>query len=568
MLSCSKNKLQNNAQPCKIMIMKGGKEGANTYNLKALDIIYKSCAVLGFVAFAYNLMLYLDVGVKSNLYVGWASMVIGVVFLISGAVIPIIKPRTRAQLIMMCIGYYVVWTLNVLFSIGNSVVAYVFGLMVLVATDMLHGPKPMAMGCLYMLILMSSVLFFGYDTFDINMLSDMAAASILTICTACFIAWLNSTNSIRISAFEQLKSRERMQHDRLLTVINNISDAIISIAGNGVVRLYNAATLNLLDTNAALNGKRIDDILNLVDANDAPVKLTDILSNSHTVERDDLQHVFEDGQKINVYIACSPVRSSYNSANSSENSGVIIVLRDITKAKSLDEERDEFISVVSHELRTPVTIAEGSISNLQLLVDKKMTDPVLLKDAVGSAHEQVLFLAKMINDLSTLSRAERGVGSEVEVIDIRGLANNMFESYRSAAEKKGLRMDLDAKNTTGQIKTSRLYVEEMLQNFITNAIKYTSEGSVTLQVAETKGKVTFSISDTGIGISRTDQKRIFDKFYRSEDYRTRETSGTGLGLYVAAKLARKLNTHINFNSRLNHGSTFSFSLPLYTKPKQ
>ncbi|MDR1032694.1 MAG: HAMP domain-containing histidine kinase, partial [Candidatus Nomurabacteria bacterium] len=230
-----------------------------------------------------------------------------------------------------------------------------------------------------------------------------------------------------------------------------------------------------------------------------------------------------------------------------------------------DEERNEFISVVSNELRTPVTIAEGSISNLQMLVEKGITDPKVLKDATGSAHEQVLFLAKMINDLSTLSRAERGVGSETEVIDIRELAVRLFDDYRDDAENKGLRMDIDMKNVTGQIKTSRLYVEEMLQNFITNAIKYTTAGSVTLQVVETKGKVTFSVSDTGIGISRTDQARIFDKFYRSEDYRTRETSGTGLGLYVAAKLARKLNTHISFNSKLNHGSTFSFNMPLYKK---
>jgi len=73
------------------------------------------------------------------------------------------------------------------------------------------------------------------------------------------------------------------------------------------------------------------------------------------------------------------------------------------------------------------------------------------------------------------------------------------------------------------------------------------------------------VKDTGIGISKSDQQKIFQKFFRSEDYRTRETNGTGLGLYVARKLASKIGTKISFTSRLNHGSTFSFSLPVIKK---
>ena len=109
---------------------------------------------------------------------------------------------------------------------------------------------------------------------------------------------------------------------------------------------------------------------------------------------------------------------------------------------------------------------------------------------------------------------------------------------------------------------SRLYLEELLQNFITNAIKYTTQGSVTIIARSSAGKVMFSVKDTGIGISRSDQNKVFNKFYRSEDYRIRETGGTGLGLYVSTKLARKLHTTIELKSRLNHGSTFSFTLPV------
>ncbi|QWQ32688.1 ATP-binding protein [Candidatus Minimicrobia naudis] len=105
--------------------------------------------------------------------------------------------------------------------------------------------------------------------------------------------------------------------------------------------------------------------------------------------------------------------------------------------------------------------------------------------------------------------------------------------------------NLDIGGRLGVVKVSRLYLEEILQNFITNAIRYTQKGSITLSIKKNKsGEITFKVIDTGIGISKADIAKIFDKFYRAEDYRTRETKGTGLGLYVSAKLAKKLGCKI------------------------
>jgi len=372
----------------------------------------------------------------------------------------------------------------------------------------------------------------------------------------------------KVQEKNSIKSRaqETLQRDRILTIVNNLADAVMSTDKDGFVTVYNAASLNLLDTNSSLNGQRVTEIITLYDENHKEFNLLSNFRKSRgVVIRDDLTMELE-GEVIRLEVTYSPIRSSYSrSKRGQTQDGYILILRDITKAKSLEEERDEFISVVSHELRTPITIAEGTISNLQLMMSRTDMPRIKLEEGVDSAHEQILYLAKMVNDLSTLSRAERGVADAPETIEVRGLIDDLYNEYAPQAEAKKLHFNLDLGTHLGEVVASRLYLHELLQNFITNALKYTKEGSVTLHVDRKNDQLVFEVRDTGIGISKSDQNKIFNKFYRSEDYRTRETSGTGLGLYVAAKLAKKLGTKIEFSSRLNHGSSFSITLAAKSK---
>ena len=109
--------------------------------------------------------------------------------------------------------------------------------------------------------------------------------------------------------------------------------------------------------------------------------------------------------------------------------------------------------------------------------------------------------------------------------------------------------------------SGRLYAQEIMQNYITNAIKYTEKGSVTVHAKRREGGVEFSVSDTGIGISKGDQARVFDKFFRSEDFHTRAQNGTGLGLHVTRKLAQLAEAKISLDSQLGKGSTFIIFFP-------
>jgi PAS domain S-box-containing protein len=411
---------------------------------------------------------------------------------------------------------------------------------------------------LFLTAILDTLLHFSMGTLATNMVIAFGVTALGL--TAIELGRVQEKNSLRSHI------QEALQRDRILTIVNNLADAILSTDRNGVVQVYNAASLNLLDTNESLNGQHIDDILTLYGPGDKPVSLFKTLKDSHSVVvRDDLTLTLE-GETLRLEVTYSPIRSSYSRSKKAETEdGYIMILRDVTKAKSLEEERDEFISVVSHELRTPITVAEGTISNVQLMMERGDIPADVLKESITTAHDQIIFLSKMVNDLSTLSRAERGVADTPEPIDVRELIDGLFNEYAPQAKKKGLHFDLDTTPLLGQVSASRLYLKELMQNFITNALKYTKEGSITLRIKRADNKLTFEVKDTGIGISKSDQAKIFNKFYRSEDYRTRETGGTGLGLYVAAKLAKKLNTKIKVDSRLNHGSSFSFTLPVEDK---
>jgi len=439
---------------------------------------------------------------------------------------------------------------------------------------------------LYVLLLLASQIYFGrlglllsagaivaagvIDTIlRFNTIPGIVTENGLTIFSIIFLGFaiigvLHAQETKR-RALLHSQQRERLQYDRILTIMNNLTDAAFTTDEKGSILMYNAAALDLLDTNDSLKNKNIGDLFKLSTKDAESANLLTILQDTkRATRRDDLNHTYSDGESIRLEITLAPIRSNYSlTKRRDELGGYILIMRDVTKQKSLEEERDEFISVVSHELRTPITIVEGTLSNLDLLMRQpKQPDAKLISSNVTTAHDQVIYLAKMVNDLSTLSRAERGVADAPEEIDVAELLHVMHQRYEKEAASKKLHLNLDLGARLGKVNVSRLYLEELLQNFITNAIKYTKEGSITVVAKRTKNTVTFAVKDTGIGMSRTDQNKVFGKFYRSEDYRIRETNGTGLGLYVATKLAHKLHTHIELKSRLNHGSSFSFELPV------
>ena len=382
---------------------------------------------------------------------------------------------------------------------------------------------------------------------------------VVTIAIGSVVDVVAHQNNFYRYALGATREQAMMQRDRILTIVNNLATAIIATDSQGRIQLYNAASLQLLDVNIGLRGKVVDTIIHVTDKHDNPVSLVALLQAATGVEsREDLQMEVS-GERIWLSATFSPIHATND--KSTDSDGYVILLRDITRQKSLDEERDEFISVVSHELRTPITVAEGALSNLQLMIGRGTIPTDTLVNHLGAAYKQIVFLAKLVNDLSTLARAERGVADHVECIDVRSLMNELDREYQPQAAKKSLAFIVTVEAGAEYVEASELYLKELLQNIITNALKYTKQGSIELTARYRDDVITFAVQDTGIGIRKADQPHVFDRFWRSEDYRTRETGGTGLGMYVATKLAKRMGTEIGLKSRLNHGSTFWFELP-------
>lgn len=400
-----------------------------------------------------------------------------------------------------------------------------------------------------------------FDNLDAALLYHVIGDFCILFISSLYIALLMLRKPITADA-HFLRNSALFEHSRLISLINSMGDAVIATDKNGVITLYNGAALSLLNTNSALEDQSFDYFVKLLDEKDQSVDIIKLASKQHQIlSREDLHFMSNENSKVYVSVNISQVRSMPGRESQGEE-GFIIVLRDITKQKNLDDERNEFISVTSHELRTPIATAEASVATA-MRPPKDVTLPQQTLDLLDKAHNNIVFLGDLVNDLTTLDHAEHGdLDIKVEMIDPNALITELEQTYQPQAKEVGLALQATVVKDINSLLSSKLYIQEILQNFISNALKYTKQGIIMLRVQEGKnGSVIFSVSDTGIGISGTDRKRIFSKFYRSEDYRTRQTRGTGLGLYITIKLARRIKGKIWFDSQLNKGSTFYLEVP-------
>ncbi len=434
--------------------------------------------------------------------------------------------------------------------------------MLMYLAEFFYQAKGMIISTTALLVTMIMGTLYQYNGINRELMVRLIGEFCIIVAVNLVMTRLAFGNRKRRAEMHQKVLHAELEHGRLVALINSMSDGVIATDEHGKILSYNAAALDLLDTNVTLTGQFISDYLMVSNSKDEPVDIMDVANKTNFLQRlSDLSVNYGDHDKVALDINISRISKSNVLA---KQQGFTFLLRDITMQKSLDEERDLFISEVSHELRTPLTIAEGEMSMAVMLAEKPEVKIADIKSSVEKAHDQVVFLEDMVNDLSALSRAQRDdKGMDIETFEINDVLKELEETYQPQASKKGLYLKVDIAPSLPKLTTCRLYFREIMQNFITNAIKYTDQGGITVKgQAIDRDNVIFSVADTGAGISKSEQAKVYQKFWRSEDPLTRTTGGTGLGLFITAKLAQRIGAELKLESKLKEGSTFSIIMPV------
>lgn len=231
------------------------------------------------------------------------------------------------------------------------------------------------------------------------------------------------------------------------------------------------------------------------------------------------------------------------------------------KLAQANKMKTEFVSIASHQLRTPLA---GMRWSLNLLEGGKcsQTDTVTF---VGLIKENTERMIKLVNDLLNVSRIEMGKNTFMpQQTNIHVLAQKIISTSTLFAQANNIALKIEAPETLPNVITDPDKISLVIQNLIENAIKYTKgQGEVKITLLAEKDFVRVSVSDTGVGIPKSQQRHIFQKFFRSDNVMKNQTVGTGLGLFIAKAIIEQSGGKIWFESEEGRGTTFYFTLPIY-----
>ena len=349
---------------------------------------------------------------------------------------------------------------------------------------------------------------------------------------------------------------------RTLTEERNMSSAILGSMVEGVAVVNGAE--RLVFANQGFAG-----ILDLDIPPRSGSALVEVVRQTEMIEA--VRRVLAGEPRVEAEIVTGTLRQHYFAATvaavrAGETSGAVVVLHDITELRKLERVRRDFVANVSHEFKTPLTAIQGFA---ETLLAGAIDDPQNRERFLGIILEHSRRLARLTDDLLKLSQMDADrLEVEIRSVNVSELIESCLETAQHKAAEKELEISVGLDDNLPDIAGDRRRLAEVLQNLIDNAIQYTLPmGRIVVRAELHDRDVILTVSDTGIGIPKVDQSRIFERFYRVDAARSREAGGTGLGLAIAKHLVEVHGGRIWVDSEIGQGSHFHFSVPVF-KPER
>ncbi|MBN1103603.1 MAG: response regulator [Deltaproteobacteria bacterium] len=366
--------------------------------------------------------------------------------------------------------------------------------------------------------------------------------------------------SVTGKAIEYIRTLEDIAHEksRMGVLINHISDGVMATDAQKRVALANPAFLKMTGhPGDSVIGKPVTDLIQ----NES---LLQVIDKALAMPAEEFGEVTEElaegtlddkGESV-LAVRCVPFRDRLH-----RNLGTVTVMHDITALKKMDQMKSDFVSMVAHEIKGPM----NSVLALVKVIRDRLAGDLTEKqeELLGRVSEKIKGLADMTAELLDLSKIESGlITMEKEKLHIEPLLRDQVAFHLPKAEARKIRLSLAPLPELAPVLANQRSLEEVVSNLIGNAIRYTPEGgSILLSAAADGERVRISVQDTGFGISKEEQERIFERFYRVKTDQTRFIAGTGLGLAIVKSIVEAHNGAIRVESEPGKGSTFHVYLP-------
>ncbi|NBJ68984.1 MULTISPECIES: two-component system histidine kinase PnpS [Clostridia] len=354
----------------------------------------------------------------------------------------------------------------------------------------------------------------------------------------------------------ELTIQEQMQAEQLSTIIENTQSGLVLIDAKGYIHFVNRKFLTMFgQTTQDFQGYLYYDVLH----NET---IHETVQKTFLYERnikEEFTH-YKGLDKYYIEIVGAPIFDDRNLLK-----GAVLVLYDITELKKLELMRKDFVANVSHELKTPITSIKGFA---ETLLDDPMKDLDKSKEFLEIIYKESHRLQLLIQDLLILSRLEKeNFQLVLSTFSVNDVVNEVLPIIEQRFGDKHLTFD-KAVDDHIQLTADKEKVKQIIINLVDNAVNYTPEkGNIYLRITECNDSVCIEVEDTGIGIEKEALPRIFERFYRVDKARSRNTGGTGLGLAIVKHIVEVHDGTIEIESEVNKGTKITVSLPINNMQK-